>query len=107
MTYESNLREVTKSAPCPICTKPDWCTRSEDGVLVVCMREEKGSRRPMKGGPPGWVHVLSQGTSFVPRRHQIIALRPPASTQDWEVMAKGFAQALDDACAQRWADLLK
>jgi hypothetical protein len=31
-------REVTPSNPCPICTKPDWCSVSLDGVWCICRR---------------------------------------------------------------------
>ncbi|QDS99345.1 DUF3987 domain-containing protein [Adhaeretor mobilis] len=50
-------REATKSDPCPICEKPDWCalcgpTRAPE--VVVCMRVESGNQR----GNGGWLHRL-------------------------------------------------
>lgn len=42
---------VSKSRPCPICKKPDWCRVFADG-WVECMRVQ--SDRPAKSG--GWMH---------------------------------------------------
>jgi len=38
-------REVTKTAPCEVCGKPDWCGRTGDGA-TRCMR--------VADAPPGW-----------------------------------------------------
>jgi hypothetical protein len=43
-------KPVTKSEPCPICEKPDWCTVGERGVN--CMRVE--SQHKLTNG--GWFH---------------------------------------------------
>ena len=47
---------VTRREPCKICGKPDYCTRSADGVVSRCMRIE--SDRPSQTG--GWIHRLSE-----------------------------------------------
>ena len=46
-----SFTRVSKSHPCPICKKPDWCRVFADG-WVECMRVE--SDRPAKSG--GWMH---------------------------------------------------
>lgn len=44
-------QRVSRSEPCHVCGKPDYCTRSDDGA-ECCMRVE--SKVPMKNG--GWLH---------------------------------------------------
>lgn len=34
---------ANRHKPCPICGKPDWCTASDDGQMVYCMRVPDGS----------------------------------------------------------------
>ena len=48
------FHKVSRSEPCPVCGKPDWCVVSNDGGTAICMRVE--SDRPHDRG--GWVHVL-------------------------------------------------
>ena len=57
-----NFTRVTKSAPCPICKKPDWCTVGDYGV--VCMRVQSG--KAVKNG--GWFHAFdaAQGRPLAP-----------------------------------------
>ena len=59
---------ISRSQPCEVCGKPDWCTRSHDGKIAGCMRVEND--RPMTNG--GWLHILeaSENTG--------VALSPPA-----------------------------
>lgn len=56
MTDRKWLR-VTKRERCPICGKPDYCQRSADGMIAVCMRVE--SAKPAKGSLGGWIHRLA------------------------------------------------
>ena len=62
------MKRVSKSKPCPICGRPDWCGIAGDDSLAICMRVE--SSRPSKNG--GWVHILKQREYH--RRPQRIAL---------------------------------
>jgi len=52
---KSQWIRVSRSEPCPICEKPDYCTRSADGEVVHCMRIE--SDKPIEKG--GWLHRLT------------------------------------------------
>lgn len=54
---ESTWIRVTRAEPCPICDRPDYCTRTTDGNAVKCMRVE--SDRPDKGKLGGWIHQLT------------------------------------------------
>ena len=52
--------EVRRTAPCPICGKPDWCGRSDDGA-IRCMR--------IADAPAGWRRLTTcsdGGTVFRP-----------------------------------------
>lgn len=50
-----DLRRVTKSHPCPICGKDDWCGYNDR--VVICMRIP--SNVPTRNG--GWLHKLDIG----------------------------------------------
>jgi len=50
-----NWVRVDRHNPCPICDKPDWCGRTADGELVVCMRVEND--KPMDNG--GWLYPMT------------------------------------------------
>lgn len=54
---ESTWIRVSRAEPCPICDRPDYCTRTTDGSAVKCMRVE--SDLPDKGRLGGWIHKLS------------------------------------------------
>lgn len=43
---------VTKTRPCAVCGKPDWCATSEDGRTILCNRVQ--SPRQARGG--GYYH---------------------------------------------------
>lgn len=47
---------VSRAEPCPICDRPDYCTRTTDGSVVKCMRVE--SDQPDKGKLGGWIHQM-------------------------------------------------
>lgn len=49
---------VSRSEPCPVCAKSDWCQRSADGLAAHCMRLK--SPKPAKGDGGGWIHKLDQ-----------------------------------------------
>lgn len=56
----SKWKRVSRFDPCPVCGKPDYCTRSIDGTAVKCARVQ--SEKPVmsdKGGS-GWLHSLEE-----------------------------------------------
>ncbi len=61
-SLHSPLVRVSKGNPCPICSRPDWCSISADDSLVICMREEAGSIKVSKNN--GYVHILNNFSSF-------------------------------------------
>lgn len=58
---KSEWVRVSKSKPCPICERPDWCVRSADGGVVICMRI--ASHRESKGKQGGWIHKIGHEDS--------------------------------------------
>lgn len=53
----SGIERVTRRQPCQICGKGDFCGRSKDGALALCMRTSDGA---IKQAPNGaWVHRLA------------------------------------------------
>ncbi len=50
-------RRVSRSAPCPICNRPDWCLVARHGGYAICMRVP--SDRPARGAGGGYVHRLA------------------------------------------------
>ena len=59
------MKRVTRSTPCPICGKPDWCSVSDNGEVALCMRMQSGM--PCKNG--AWIHFLKdQDRSRPPQR---------------------------------------
>lgn len=67
---------ATKSDPCPICHKPDWCNLANDGSVVICHRIE--SPHPAKGG--GWIHRLADRDETATARKTLPSLRLGAMT---------------------------
>ncbi len=57
MTLLRDFRRVSRSAPCPICGKPDWCLAGVDGSSAICARVES----PTRAGEAGWLHRLVEG----------------------------------------------
>jgi hypothetical protein len=96
---ETTWIRVSRSEPCPVCDRPDYCTRTTDGLAVKCMRVE--SNQPAKKGP-GWIHHMTDP----------LPPRPPAKKiekkADWTAECKKMFEhdkAHDKRCEV--ADLLK
>ena len=62
----SDWRKVTKSDPCPICGKPDWCKVKRNGEVVLCGRIEQGSFETAKDGG-GYLHRVTDKAKPVKR----------------------------------------
>ena len=81
---------VSKSDPCEICNRGDWCCYTSDGKLANCMRVE--SDRPCKNG--GYLHRLTDDyrkAKYVPKRKP----QPPRPVINWEKLNSGFRNNLD------------
>ena len=88
------LKRVTKSNPCPICAKTDWCLVAPDGSAAICQRVEEGSKK--RCGEAGWLHILSN-KPFVrnnQRRQRVRNVTTKTSTTNWKLYAQQFSKML-------------
>lgn len=91
MTTPSGWVRVSRSRPCPICGRPDWCLVSADGTAVICPRTE--SRRRI--GDAGYLHRLADDTRH--RTHTITRVIPgrPVPTAQFDALAAQYQRAVD------------
>lgn len=86
MTLRSDWTRVSRSRPCPICERPDWCLLSTDGNAVICARIES----PKRCGEAGWLHRLQK----TPPAGRIARIRSiplgPAPRDDLERLCARF-----------------
>lgn len=62
---------VKKSEPCPVCGKPDFCTRTTDGTAVRCTRVESERLSADKNGGAAWLHSLNDPLPPLPPPKEI------------------------------------
>lgn len=99
-TGESTWVRVSRAEPCPICNRPDYCTRTTDGTAVKCMRVQ--SEIPDKGKLGGWIHKMADPLPPQPPAKKI------EKKPDWTVECRKMFEhekAHDKRCEV--ADLLK
>jgi len=53
------LRISDLDVVCPICSKPDYCLMSDDGLACICTRISAGSVKQC--GSAGYLHILEKG----------------------------------------------
>lgn len=68
-TSKLEWHRVSRSHPCTICEKPDWCTYTSNG-LICCMRV-KSERRAGNGG---WLHGETNGQAVLePKQKPVVS----------------------------------
>jgi hypothetical protein len=77
----SGWLRVTRRNPCPICSHPDYCCRTADGLIALCMRVQ--SDKPSKCSLGGWIHKLAD--PLPPIR---IMPKPKKESRDWGQVAR-------------------
>ena len=87
-----NFTRVSKSHPCPVCKKPDWCRVFADG-WVECMRVQ--SDKPAKSG--GWLHSGPSRSiqSLPPRPARVVvpAINATKLIREWQAATPATALA--------------
>ncbi len=76
MTLLHDYKRVTKSHPCPICGRNDWCLNGRDEPVsrVICARVESKHR----WGEAGWLHVIRAGAPPIrPTRRMTVEAQGP------------------------------
>jgi len=93
-------RNVTRSRPCPICRKPDWCSISTDGEVACCMRIADGAERSyeFKHGV-GYYHRLVDAslTRAAAPPAVVAAFAPPAANSffNWTAITQRYIEQVD------------
>ena len=85
---------VSKSEPCPICGKADWCGLTQDRTTACCMRTE--SDRATKNG--GWLHRIGNRPPIPTRRlppPDDSKLRPPPTIDAPAIWERCRESAID------------
>lgn len=86
---------VSRTRPCPVCAKPDWCSVTDDGTAAMCMRVGDGAAR----------HVdLGHGTGHLHERngHAGPAAISSTSTASYAAPVEHRFQLDYDAILARW-----
>ena len=77
-TKTGNWQTVTKHDPCPICGKPDWCSRTADGKVVACRRVNNGEGIHKVDKQGRYRHTSKMEKVLKPRRNISPVSRTPA-----------------------------
>lgn len=98
----SEFVRVTKSEPCKICGKPDWCSRTTDGAVAGCMRIEDGAftTKDTDAGTAYYHRLIDDdgtGTGYVHPSHK--RKSAPKPSRDWSPDAAKYATGTTDAVA--------
>ncbi|MBA4063444.1 MAG: hypothetical protein C0501_06980 [Isosphaera sp.] len=80
-------KRVTRSVPCQVCGKADWCLVSADGTAAICPRTES----PKRAGDAGWLHRLAGDGGRVRPRRRVLRLDPPPG--DLTALAERYRRA--------------
>lgn len=85
---------VTRSRPCLICERPDWCLIAKDEGAVICARVESSKRC----GDAGWLHRL-RDEQFRParRRVRVLSLAQATPDNDLSALATSYRNAVNPA----------
>ena len=86
-----NWIRVTRHRCCQICGKPDWCSKSVDGRVAICMRIE--SKKQTKNG--GYIHRLTD--DWQPPRRPAQRKPLPKVQRDWKALVTKYHLAMTDA----------
>jgi phage/plasmid primase-like uncharacterized protein len=89
MGQPEKMLRVSKSRPCPVCGKPDWCLRAEDDLSAICSRIEDGSIR--RCGEAGWLHVYKKCPY---RKVRIFSRRITVKNRDFSHQASQYVNNL-------------
>ena len=86
-------KRVSKTSPCPICGKPDWCLITADQSAAICQRQSEGSVKMV--GESGWLHRLRDSDDWRSRRTRRVTISCH-NPQDLGELAKKYEDAASD-----------
>ena len=93
--HRSKWQRVSRSTPCPICGRPDWCLTTGDSDnpdAVICSRVESRKRVGTKGA--GWLHKLRDDPQWRAPRVRSVEIDQPATVIDFAAIAGECFRAL-------------
>lgn len=93
MPDTDKMQRVSRSNPCPVCDKPDWCLVAKDGSAAICARIEDGSVK--RCGDAGNLHIL-HGDGYRQRNFskRIVVDTGTDGTKDFEPLTKQYQDQL-------------
>ena len=83
---------VSRTRPCPVCSKPDWCLVAPDGSAAICPRISEGAAKDL--GASGYLHRLENDLVFEPvgiPSPRLTAAKNRKPPEHWTELAKTFA----------------
>jgi hypothetical protein len=98
---KGNWKRVSRSSPCPVCERPDWCLLAADESAAICSRVESKKRC----GEAGWLHRLTSApwSGQCVRRLPLVA---SAGRNDLGRLAVEYQEAADQVPVLQLADSL-
>ena len=105
MHSTANWQRVSRTRPCPVCGKTDWCCFTGDPnnpAAVICPRVES----PKRAGDAGWLHVLRDDGRYRERWRRTILVPMPSTSMDSAQMAGTCSNAVQPEALQQLADKL-
>jgi len=82
-----NWTRVTRSDPCPICEKPDWCMVTGDSSAVMCMRIESDRKIEIAIGT-AWIHQIGEQPT---KKRRVVRKSPEnGPTRDWAALSASY-----------------
>src|SRR5262245_60307855 len=101
----SEWRRVSRSHPCPVCGRPDWCLVAgpeSEPEAAICPRVEPGKRV----GDGGWLHRLRDREALRGRHPVRRVVLDCGPRPDFTALAESYRRCIDDARLQRFANSL-
>jgi hypothetical protein len=101
---QSRWIRVSKSQPCPICGRADYCGFTPDGTAVRCMRTPNDHPSISRDGETGWMHKLD-GDRAVQVRGRIDgrAAEPATVRHDLPDLMRNYHTAINPPRLDRFA----
>lgn len=96
-TKTGNWQTVTKHDPCPICGKPDWCSRTADGKVVACRRVNNGEgiHKVDKNGDDYWLYI-ENGEGFKNPEETFLPVYPEPQRADPDTLHRVYKEIISE-----------
>ncbi len=105
MPANTKWQRVTKSHPCPVCGKHDWCMLTGppgSPTAAICGRVESGKRCGRDDA--GWLHRIRDDDTWQPQRRRTINIAAPATMRpEFAVLAQRCVGAIQPEALKRLA----